>query len=81
VFLEKEAKQFPSHQPWDIAIDFEENAPKTLDCKIYPLMLTEQGKLDEYIKENLKKDIFDHQNLDTCHLSSLLGKRTGNYAQ
>jgi hypothetical protein len=29
--------------------------PKVLDCKIYPLKLTEQGKLDEYIKENLEK--------------------------
>jgi hypothetical protein len=26
-----------------------------LDCKIYPLMLMEQEKLDEYIKENLEK--------------------------
>jgi hypothetical protein len=55
VFLEEEAKQFPNHQPWDIAINFEENAPKTLDCKIYPLTLGEQGKLEDYIKENLEK--------------------------
>jgi hypothetical protein len=55
VFSEEEAKQFPKHQPWDIEIDFTEDAPKILDCKIYPLMLTEQGKLDEYIKENLEK--------------------------
>ena len=26
-----------------------------MDCKIYPLTLVEQGKLDEYIKENLEK--------------------------
>jgi hypothetical protein len=26
-----------------------------LDCKIYPLTLVEQGKLEEYIKENLEK--------------------------
>jgi hypothetical protein len=55
VFSEEEAKQFPSHQPWDIANDLEEHAPKTLDCKIYPLTLGEQGKLEDYIKENLEK--------------------------
>jgi hypothetical protein len=55
VFSEEEARRFPEHQPWDIEIDFTEDAPKILDCKIYPLTLTEQGKLDEYIKENLEK--------------------------
>ena len=55
VFSEEEAKRFPEHQPWDIAIDFTEDAPKILDCKIYPLTLGEQGKLEEYIKENLEK--------------------------
>jgi hypothetical protein len=29
--------------------------PKVLDCNIYPLTQEEQGKLEEYIKENLKK--------------------------
>jgi hypothetical protein len=55
VFSEKEAKRYPQHQPWDIAIDLVEGAPMTLDCKIYPLTLVEQGKLEEYIKENLEK--------------------------
>jgi hypothetical protein len=32
-----------------------EGAPKTLDCKIYPLTLVEQGKLEDYIKENMEK--------------------------
>jgi hypothetical protein len=55
VFSEEEAKRFPRTQPWDIAIDLVADAPKVLDCKIYPLTLEEQGKLREYIKENLEK--------------------------
>jgi hypothetical protein len=55
VFSEEEAKRYPQHQPWDIAIDLVEGTPKTLDCKIYPLTMVEQGKLKEYIKENLEK--------------------------
>src|SRR6202158_2675667 len=55
VFSEKEASRFPKEQPWDIAIELVKDALKILDCKIYPLTLVEQGKLDEYIKENLEK--------------------------
>ena len=55
VFSEEEAKRYPKHQAWDIAIDFIKDTPKVLDCKIYPLSLGEQGKLDEYIQENLEK--------------------------
>jgi hypothetical protein len=53
VFSKEEAKQFPQHQPWDITIDLVEGAPKTLDCKIYPLTLIEQGKLEEYCYASL----------------------------
>ena len=55
VFSKTEAARFPEHQPWDIAINFTEEAPKSLDCKIYPLTVTEQGQLDNYINENLEK--------------------------
>jgi hypothetical protein len=54
VFSEEEAKRYLQHQPWDITIDLTEDAPKTMDCKIYPLTLVEQGKLEDYIKENLE---------------------------
>jgi hypothetical protein len=81
VFSEEEAKQFPQHQPWDIAIDLVEGAPKTLDCKIYPLTLAEQGKLENYIKENLEKGYIHPSSLSTPPRSSLLGKRMGNLGQ
>ena len=55
VFLEQEATQMPSHQPWDIEIELVKDAPPSLDCKIYPLMAAEQTKLVEYIKDNLDK--------------------------
>jgi hypothetical protein len=55
VFSEEEAKCFPEHQPWDIAIDLTADTPKVLDCQIYPLSLGEQHQLDSYIKENLEK--------------------------
>src|SRR6266702_255506 len=44
VFSE-EVKRYPQHQPWDIAINLVKDAPKILDCKIYRLTLSEQGRL------------------------------------
>jgi hypothetical protein len=77
VFSEEEAKQFPEHQPWDIEINFTEDAPKILDCKIYPLTLTEQGKLDEYIKENLEKGYIRPSKLQYSSPFFFVGKKDG----
>ena len=46
VFSEEEAKRFPEHQPWDITVDLTADAPKVLDCRIYPLSLGEQHQLE-----------------------------------
>jgi hypothetical protein len=78
VFSEEEAKRFPQHQPWDIAIDLVEGAPKTLDCKIYPLTLVEQGKLEEYIKENLEKGYICPSKSQYSSPFFFVGKRMGN---
>jgi hypothetical protein len=77
VFSEEEAKQFPQHQPWDITVDLVEGAPKTLDCKIYPLTLVEQGKLDEYIKENLEKGYIRPSHLQYSSPFFFVGKKDG----
>ena len=54
VFKKSASEWFPSSQPWDHAIDLKPDfIPK--DCKIYPLSLAEQAKLDEFIDENLCK--------------------------
>ena len=81
VFSEEEAKWYLKHQPWNIAIDFTKEAPKILDCKIYPLSLEEQQKLDKYIKENLEKVTYALQSLSTHPHSSLWGKRMANSGQ
>jgi hypothetical protein len=55
VFSEEEAQRFPKSKPYDHAIDLHSDAPATLDCKVYPLAPMEQGALEEFIKEHLKK--------------------------
>jgi hypothetical protein len=51
--FEKEALEcFSESRPWDHAIDLKPNfIPK--DCKVYPLTLAEQTKLNKFLKENL----------------------------
>ncbi len=55
VFSEEASHQFPPKQPWDHAIDLLPEAPKTLDCKVYPLALTEGSALTEFLNEQLQK--------------------------
>jgi hypothetical protein len=55
VFSEQVAQCFPVSKPWDHAIDLLPDAPKTLDCKLYPLAPGEQDFLDKFIKEHLDK--------------------------
>jgi hypothetical protein len=48
-----------------------------LDCKIYPLTLTEQGKLDEYIKENLEKGYIQPSKSQYSSPFFFVGKKDG----
>ena len=77
VFSEEEAKRFPEHQPWDIAIDFTTDAPKSLDCKIYPLTLEEQGQLKAYIKDNLEKGYIRPSKSQYSSPFFFIGKKDG----
>ena len=54
VFNKKEAERFSESRSWDHAIDLKPDfVPK--DCKVYPLSLPEQAKMNEFIDENLAK--------------------------
>ena len=54
VFDKVMAEQFPESQPWDHAIDLKEDFVPS-DCKVYPMTLPEQDKLDKFINKNLAK--------------------------
>ncbi len=55
VFSEEASHQFPPKQPWDHVIDLLPEAPKTLNCKVYPLALIEGDALTEFLSEQLQK--------------------------
>ena len=45
VFDKEASHRLPKHQPWDHTIDLKPNAPSSLNCKIYPLMIKEKEAL------------------------------------
>ena len=54
--FDKEAShRLPSSRPWDHAIDFIKDAPKFLDCKIYPMTQEEDKALKTFLDEQLQK--------------------------
>ena len=54
VFNKVMTEQFPESQPWDHAINLKEDFVPS-DCKVYPMTLLEQAKLDKFINKNLAK--------------------------
>ncbi len=54
-FNEKESHRFPPERPWDHAIKLLPDAPKSFDCKIYPMAWGEEDSLREFIREQLEK--------------------------
>ncbi len=54
-FNEKESHWFPPERTWDHAIDLLLDAPKAIDCKIYPMARGEEDSLRKFIKEQLEK--------------------------
>ncbi len=54
-FNEKESHRFPPARAWDHAIELLPDAPKSFDCKIYPMTTGEEDLLREFISEQLAK--------------------------
>jgi hypothetical protein len=52
-FLESASEQFPERKKWDHAIDLKEDAPTSLDCRVYPLSQEEKKVQKEFIKTNM----------------------------
>jgi hypothetical protein len=53
VFSEEGFTKLPNQKPWDHAIELVPGAqPK--GCKVYPLSVTEQAELDNFLTENLE---------------------------
>ena len=55
LFSEEASHQFPLKRPWDHAIEFKPDTPDVINCKIYPMMQTEDEALKEFVQEQHAK--------------------------
>jgi hypothetical protein len=77
VFDEIKAMCFPKSRPWDHAIEFTEDVPKTIDCKLIQLALCEQKALDKFLDEHLKKKYITTSNLNYTSPFFFVKKKDG----
>jgi hypothetical protein len=62
VFDEEHAKRFPPSHVENMCINFIQNVPGELDCKIYPLNQRELETLHKYLAEELAKGFIEDGN-------------------
>ena len=53
IFEKEDFDKLPDRRPYDHVIELVKGA-RPVDCKVYPLTLSEQEELDEFIEENLR---------------------------
>ena len=53
VFSKENFNNLPQPKPWDHAVELLPDADTSKSCKVYPLSVSEQKELDEFLKENL----------------------------
>jgi len=54
VFSEEVLERFPARQPWDHAIELKEDAPTSINCRVYPLSPKEKEEQHEFLSQNLR---------------------------
>jgi len=55
VFSEQESKRFPPKRAWDHAIEFKQDAPDAVDCKVYPMNRIEDEAVQKFLHDELEK--------------------------
>jgi len=53
VFSKEASEWFPAHQPWDYAIELKDDAPTSINCRVYPLSPKEKEEQREFLSQNL----------------------------
>ena len=53
VFSEEASERFPDWRLWDHAIELKEDAPTSINCRVYPLSPKEKEEQREFLSQNL----------------------------
>ncbi len=78
VFSEDMSHRFPPPRTWDHEIELLPEAPKTTDCKIYPMTQKEKESLAKFIKEQLAKGYIRPSKSPYSSLFFFIKKKNGD---
>jgi len=79
VFSEEVSEQFPAQQPWDHAIELKEDAPMSINCRVYPLSPKEKEEQCEFLSQNLWLQRIHHSKSPYASGFFLIRKKDGKF--
>jgi len=79
VFSEEASEWFPACQPWDHAIELTEDAPTSINCRVYPLSPKEKEEQREFLSQNLHLQRICHSKSPYASGFFLIQKKDGKF--
>jgi hypothetical protein len=79
VFLEQASERFPGPRPWDHAIDLKQDAPTSINCKVYPMAPKEKEEQKKFLEANLRLQRIRRSNSSYASGFFFIKKKDGKY--
>jgi len=79
VFSEEASERFPAQQPWDHAIELKDDAPMSINCRVYPLSPKEKEEQHEFLSQNLHLQRICHSKSPYASGFFLIRKKDGKF--
>jgi hypothetical protein len=77
VFSEQEAERFPPSRTWDHRIPLKDNAPETINEKLYNLPKVDKQAIEEWAYKMLKKGFIERSDSPYGHATFTIPKKDG----
>jgi hypothetical protein len=79
VFSEKEAERFPPRGAWDHHIPLKDNAPDTINKKVYNLPKPSKLAVEDWVYKMLEKKFIQQSDLRYGHAMFTVPKKDGTF--
>jgi hypothetical protein len=79
VFSEQASEQFPEPRPWDHAIDLKQDAPTSINCRVYPMAPKEKEEQKKFLETNLRLQRIRRSNSPYASGFFFIKKKDGKY--
>jgi Reverse transcriptase (RNA-dependent DNA polymerase) len=79
VFSEQASERFPGPRPWDHAIDLKQDAPTSINCRVYPMAPKEKEEQKKFLEANLRLQRIRRSNSPYASGFFFIKKKDGKY--